>query len=216
MAESNVRYVITITRQFGSLGRPIAKKLAERLGIDYFDRELVDQAAKALNMKASVIGELEESARPKFFSMKYPLGTGTTEMQNQIFETQRMLIMKIASRESCIIVGRCADYILREYSNAIHIYIYAPDEIRKEVCIHDFHYSPEGAQQMMEEVDRAREHYHKQFAGYLPDDPRHKHLCVDSSVLGVDGTVDLLEHYVREFLSHRLDHNLVKDGEADG
>ncbi len=213
MEEKEPKYVITITRQFGSLGRPIAKKLAERLGIEYYDRELVDRAAKALNMKASEIGELEEKAHLRFFSMKYPLGTETTEVQNQIFETQRMIILSIATRESCIIVGRCADSILREFSNAIHIYIYAPDEVREKVCIQDFHYTPEGARQMMADVDKARIRYHKQYAGYLPDDVRYKSLCVDSSQLGVDGTVDLLECYVKEYLRRRRSHDLVKDGE---
>lgn len=108
------KYVITVTRQFGSMGRPIAKKLAQRLGINYYDRDIVDMTAKKLNVPVSVISELEESVQGKFFRMKYPLGMGTSEMQNSIFETQKKIIRDIADKETCLIVGRCSDYILQE------------------------------------------------------------------------------------------------------
>ena len=71
---SEERYVITVTRQFGSMGRPIAEKLAKKLGINYYDRDIVDMTAKKLNMSVSEISELEESVQGKFFYMKYPLG----------------------------------------------------------------------------------------------------------------------------------------------
>ena len=74
---SEKKYVITVSRQFGSLGRPIARKLAERLGIKYYDRDIVDMTAKKMNMRASEIVELEESVQGGFFRMKYPLGMGT-------------------------------------------------------------------------------------------------------------------------------------------
>lgn len=198
-----VRYVITIMRQFGSLGRPIAKKLSERLGIDYYDRELVERTARDMNLPAAAVGELEEAASRKFFSMKYPLGTGTSTVQDQIFENQKMIIRQAATKKSCIIVGRCADSILREFPNTLHIYIYAPKDVRKKVCIEDFNYSPEEAEKMIADVDHARVQYHRRYAGFAPDDLEYKDLMVDSSILGVDGTVDLLEDYVRKFLKNR-------------
>ena len=68
------KYIVTVTRQFGSQGRPIAKKLAERLGWDYYDRDIVDMTAKKLNMPVSEVGDLEEAVQGRFFGMKYPLG----------------------------------------------------------------------------------------------------------------------------------------------
>lgn len=200
MGESS-RYIITINRQFGSLGRPIARLLSERLGINYYDRDIVDQTAKKLNMPVSEISELEESVNAGLFSMKYPLGMGTTDVQDKIFAEQRRLIEKIASKESCIIVGRCADAILNEYPNLLKMFIYSPKEERQRVCVKDFQMTETEAKRMILEVDKARERYHKQYAGYLPDDLRYVNLAVDSSVLGVEGTVDFLEAYVKRFIA---------------
>ena len=156
MGESS-RYIITINRQFGSLGRPIARLLSERLGINYYDRDIVDQTAKKLNMPVSEISELEESVNAGLFSMKYPLGMGTTDVQDKIFAEQRRLIEKIASKESCIIVGRCADAILNEYPNLLKIFIYSPKEARQRVCVKDFQMTETEAKRMILEVDKARE-----------------------------------------------------------
>ena len=90
------KYVITITRQFGSMGRPIAKKMAQKLGIEYYDRDIVDQAAKKLDLPVSVVDENEESAKKivtnPFSRMKYPLGKGTDSTQDKIFEVQQNII----------------------------------------------------------------------------------------------------------------------------
>lgn len=196
------RYIITINRQFGSLGRPIARLLSERLGINYYDREIVDKTAKKLNMPVSEISELEESANAGLFSMKYPLGMGTTDVQDKIFAEQKKIIENIASKESCIIVGRCADAILKDYPKLLKIFIYSPKEERKRVCVKDFQMTEAEAKRMILEVDKARERYHKQYAGYLPDDIKYINLAVDSSVLGVEGTVDFLETYVKKFIEN--------------
>lgn len=197
------KYVVTITRQFGSMGRPIARKLAEKLGIKYYDRDIVDMTAKKLNMPVSKIGDLEESVQGRFFKMKYPLGMGTSDIQDNIFDEQRKIIMDLASRESCVIVGRCSDFVLREYPNSLHIYIYAPDKVRFETCVNEFKMQPDEAKKMMLEVDKARERYHKQYAGYFPDDVRYKNLMIDSSTLGLEGTADYLEKFIREYIGKK-------------
>ena len=197
---SEKKYVITVSRQFGSLGRPIARKLAERLGIKYYDRDIVDMTAKKMNMRASEIVELEESVQGGFFRMKYPLGMGTGNIRDQIFENQKTIIKELAEKESCVIVGRCADSILSAYENTMHVYIYASAEKRFENCKKEFGMEPDEARRMMLEVDKARERYHLEYASYLPQDPNHKNLMIDAGILGVDKTVELLENYVKLFL----------------
>lgn len=209
------KYVITVTRQFGSMGRPIAKKLAQRLGINYYDRDIVDMTAKKLNVPVSVISELEESVQGKFFRMKYPLGMGTSEMQNSIFETQKKIIRDIADKETCLIVGRCSDYILQEYQNSLHIFIYAPYQVRYQNCLNDFGMQPDEAKKMILEVDKARERYHRSYAGYLPQDYRYKNLMIDSSVMGREGTVDFLEQYIRLFMKKEHKLNKEETGKRD-
>ena len=199
---SHSRYVITITRQFGSMGRPIAKRMAEMLGIEYYDRDLVDQAAEKLNLPVSVINEVEEKAnslaKNPFFRMASPLGSGTTTTQDKIFEAQQNIIKFLAEKETCIIVGRCADFTLSEMENAIHIYIYASYEARLEHCIKDMGMEETEARRMMAAVDKARESYHVNFTGYTPDDKSHKDILIDSSLLGVEGTAGYLVELVKK------------------
>ena len=196
-------YIITINRQFGSMGGPIAKQLSERLGINYYDREIVDKAAKQLNMQISEISELEESAKGLLISKRYPLGMGTTEVQDKIFKEQKKLILNFADRGNCIVVGRCADDILKDHPNLLRIFIFAPKQERIRMCTRYYQMPEEEARRMVSEVDKAREMYHKKYTGYLPGDPKFMNLAVDSSVLGVDATVDLLEEYVRRYKAQK-------------
>lgn len=193
----NKKYVITIARQFGSMGRPIAMKLSEILGVEFYDRDIVDQAAKKLNLPVSIVDENEESAKEVFRNtysrMQFPLGRQkSTEVQDNIFEAQKNIINFLAEKESCIIVGRCGDFILSEMDNVIHIFIYAPYEERLKHCTNELGLSTEEGKRMIKKVDEAREAYHLQYAGFKPDDYKYKDIMIDSSLLGVMGTAEYL------------------------
>lgn len=198
------KYIITITRQFGSLGRPIAQKMSEKLGIDFYDRDIVDKASKKLNLPVSVINEEEESAvtskniNHAFGRMAHPLGKGTTEKQDKIFETQENVIKFLVERDSCIVVGRCADFILSEYPNVLNIYIYAPYDARVKNSVEELGLEINEAKRMIHEVDQARDSYHMHYAGFKPDDKNFKNIMVDSSFLGVDGTADFLVDIIKK------------------
>lgn len=195
------KYVITVQRQFGSLGRPIAKKMAEILDIEYYDRDIVDKAAEQLNLPVSVIENEEESAKEltnRFSKMRFPLGKSASNTQEKIFETQQNIIKFLADKETCIIVGRCADFILSEMENAMHVYIYAPYEERLKHCVNELGLDEDEAKRMIYEVDRARDSYHQNFAGFLPDDKAHKDILIDSSFLGIDGTAEYLVEAVKK------------------
>ena len=195
------KYVVTITRQFGSLGRPIAKRMSEILDIGYYDRDLVDEAAKKLKLPVSVVDKEEESAKKlpqnPFTRMKYPLGKGTSDTQDAIFEAQQNIIQFLAEKETCIIVGRCSDFILEEVKNAMHIYIYAPYDVRVQQSVDNLKMDIQEARQMIVDVDEARDSYHMHYAGYLPDDKNHKDIMIDSSFLGVEKTAQFLAEAVR-------------------
>ena len=106
------KFVVTITREFGSLGRPIAKRLAELLNVEYYDRDIVEAAAKEMHLPVSVISA-EEEKKSSFFKMVLPLGSESMEKKQKIFDTQAKIIRDLAAKESCIIVGRCADMYCR-------------------------------------------------------------------------------------------------------
>lgn len=194
-------YVVTIQRQFGSMGRPIARNMSEMLGIEFYDRDLVDQAAQKLNLPVSRVSENEETGEKKgrnpFWQMLLPLGSELPDEQDKIFEAQKNIIQFLAEKESCIIVGRCSDFILHDMKNAMHIYIYAPFETRVRNSVEQLGLSEDEARKMCVEVDKARDSYQQRYAGCLLDDKRTKHLLIDSSLFGVKGTAEFLVDAVK-------------------
>lgn len=192
------KFVVTIARQFGSLGRPIARKVSEVIGIEYYDRDIVDMSAKKLNLPVSTVSDNEEIAKSSFLNMSYPLGMGTTSIQDTIFATQKKIILDLAEKESCIIVGRCADYILKDHKNIIKVFIYAPYGDRLRNCVETLNMQPEEAKKMIADVDKAREAYHKHYCGFSMSDKDYKNIMLDSSLLGVDGTCEVLSQIIRK------------------
>ena len=191
------KYIITITREFGSLGRPIAHALSQKLGIEYYDRDIVDEVAKQLNLPVSQISDAEESSHNHFFAHMFPLVTDKQYIQDMIFDVQKDIILDLARKSSCIIVGRCSDFLLQNEPNVLNIFIYAPYKARLENCVNALEMSEEDAKRTIMKVDKARCAYHKRYAGYSPSDPLHKHLMIDSSLLGVEGSADLIAEVVR-------------------
>lgn len=192
------KFVVTITRQFGSLGRPIAREMSQLLGIEYYDRDIVEETSKKMNLPVSKISEHEEKYHSNLFSMILPLGSDNATRQDEIFEVQKGIIRDLAARESCIIVGRCADYIFRDNPDALNIYIYAPIEARYKNCVETLKMEPDEATKMIYKVDRARCSYHKRYAKYAPGELDSKQIMIDSSMLGVDGTAEVLADIVRK------------------
>ncbi|MBW4084970.1 AAA family ATPase [Paenibacillus sp. S150] len=192
------KYVVTVARQFGSLGRPIARKVSERLGIEYYDRDIVDWTAKSLNLPVSTVSDVEESAKSVFFNMSYPLGMGTTAVQDTIFASQQKIITDLADKGSCIIVGRCSDHILKDRKNIINVFIYAPYDARHRNCVERLNMQPAEAKKMIMDVDKARESYHRHYCGYSMSDKDYKHVMIDSSLLGVDGTCEVLVDIIKK------------------
>ena len=138
----------------------------------------------------SQIDELEEKVKKtstnSYKRMMYPLGTQSSTEQDRIFEAQQNIMKFLVERESCIIVGRCSDFVLSDEENAVHIYIYAPYEQRVKNCVNDLHLSEEEAKKMIRSV------------GFLPSDPKHKTIMIDSSSLGIEGTAEYLVDFIQK------------------
>lgn len=193
---SNKNYIVTIQRQFGSLGRPIAKKLSEILQIEYYDRDLLEIASKELNKTAEELSDYDEKSYSK---MKYPLGLGTPKIQNYLFSIQQCVISEIATYDkSCIIVGRCSDYILRHLKNTINIFIYAPYEKRLKNCVEVLGMDELKAKEMIAEVDKARDNYHKYYTGMTASTITGRQIMIDSSFVGPDQTAEILAEMIKK------------------
>ncbi|MDD7220729.1 MAG: cytidylate kinase-like family protein [Oscillospiraceae bacterium] len=192
------QYIITISREFGSLGRPIARRMSEILGIMYYDRDIVEEVSKQLQLPVPTISDVEERAPGSYFSMRFPLGNMTSDLQNKVFRAQQDIITELADRESCIIVGRCADYVLREKKNLMRVYIYTSYENKYDNCVNNLSMTPREAKKMIRDVDQARIAYHMRYAGYMPDE--NKDIQIDSAFLGVEGTA----WYLSQAAKHRF------------
>lgn len=192
------KFTITITREFGSLGRSIAKELSQILNVEFYDRDIVEEVAKKLNLPVSMISDEEEKSRHSFLPRMFPLGTDEEYMQDIIFDVQKDIILDLAKKSSCILVGRCSDFLLEKEKNNINIFIYASYEKRLENCVETLEMTEGEAKRMILSVDKARNAYHKKYAGYLPGNPEHKQLMIDSSLLGVTGTAKLIAQIVHQ------------------
>lgn len=192
------KFVITISRQFGSMGRSIAHKLSEILEIDFLDRDIVEATAKRMGLPVSVISEEEESNKLKFFPRLYPLGIGVPNLKDEIFEVQKNIILDLASQKSCIIVGRCADSILRDYENRLCVYIYAPYEARLKNCTDILQMDYKTARRMIKEVDNARDNYHKTYCPGWSTPFDFKDIMLDSSRFGIEGTARIIAGIAEE------------------
>ena len=195
------QYVVTVSRQFGSLGRTISQRLAEELGIDFYDRDIVEETASRMGLPVSVISGKEEQSNSIYFRRQYPLGTGISSMKDEIFLIQKNIIPALAQKESCIIVGRCADSILMDMENHLNVYIYAPAEARLRNCTDILKMDEKVARKMIREVDRSRELYHRRYCPEYVDASTNKDIMLDSSRFGVEGTVKILAGLVKEMFS---------------
>lgn len=191
------KYTVTISRQFASLGRTIAQKMSENLQIKFYDRDIVEATAKRMGLPVSIISSEEENSNSVFFRRQYPLGMGVANMQDEIFRIQSNIIRDIANADSCILVGRCAGSVLKDYTRCLNIYIYAPYEARLSNCIEVLKMDPKIAKKMIREVDKARENYRYRYCQGVQNPFDGYDVMIDSSKYGVDKTSDILTDIVR-------------------
>lgn len=191
-----VNYVITIGREFGSQGKEIGKKLAKELGISFYDRELIEISAEKKDMNPYVLEDYDESMETKPANKSIISTIKNNFIQDKLYETEAETIKEIAAKKSCIIIGRCSDYILKDMKNAIHIFVFAPYGARYNRILEEYGLTHEATEKMLQRVDKARHNYYKRYTKLNRGDRDGKHLIIDSSLLGVKGTVDILKEIV--------------------
>ena len=158
----------------------------------------MEATARRMGQPVSEISEKEERGGNIFSNRRYPLGTGLISMQQEIFYVQSNIIRDLAHKESCIIVGRCADSILQDISRCLNVYVYAPLEARLKNCTELLGMDENTAKRMIREVDRAREVYRLRYCDGVKSVPDHRDLLIDSSKYGPQKTAKILCGVVRE------------------
>ena len=198
--------VITIGRQFGSGGRKVGKLLAEKLDIPYYDKELLAEAAKDSGICQEIFENHDEKpTRSLLFSlvtgMQMHGDPGSMYMDmplnHKIFLAQFDAIRRIASEGPCVIVGRCADYVLRDKPNAVSVFVKADICQRVERAESLYGVDPAKAEETVRKADKQRASYYNYYATATWGDVNNYDLCVDTGKLGIEGTVELIEQYLR-------------------
>ncbi len=196
--------IITISRQFGSGGRTIAKALAQKLGYDYYDKEIIEDVAEKTGFSKEIIAKRGEEAPGKsifsygFEAQATPGIMNGMTMNDYIWTVQRKVIKDIAdSGKPCVIVGRSADYILKDYDDVLNVYICADLEFRKERIVKLYGENDKKPEKRLEEKDKKRAANHKHFTdlewGYAPN----YDICLNSSALGIDKCVEIISELAK-------------------
>ena len=193
--------IITVGRQYGSGGRYVARLLAEKLEIPFYDKELLAEVAKDSGFCQDLLEEHDErNTRNFLFSMMsgtQPIGEAGSmymdmPLNHRIFLAQFDTIRRIASEGPCVIVGRCADYVLRDHRNLVNVFIKAPVEDRIKRIVELYGVDPIHAEESIRKADKQRANYYNYYATGTWGDVNNYHLCVDTAALGIEGTVDLI------------------------
>lgn len=185
-------FVVAIGREFGAQGCDIAEKLAEKLGVKLYDRQLVEEAAKKLEMDEHTVQKADEVSAKDIEGLKTTYGVGNFYLSTQVLDAQADIIERVAQNESCIIMGRCADYILKDRDDCLKIYIYAPFDVRTKHIAEKYDMSMFSAKRLVRQMDEKRDTYYKYITGNRRGEHDGKDAMFDSSIMGVDGTVDML------------------------
>jgi len=188
--------IITISRQYGSGGREIGRRLAERLGIPYHDKELIILAAERSGYARSLFEEADQKASNSMIFSLMRAGSMVNSydlpLNDKIYLIQSGVIQQVARQGSCVIVGRCADYILQEREDCFHVFITGalPDRANRVVTEHEI--APSAAEGHVKERDRKRSSYYKHITDQAWGMAANYDLCLNSSKLGIDRCVDLI------------------------
>ena len=200
--------VITIGRQYGSGGREIGKKLAEYFDIAYYDNELLSRAAKESGFCEEMLENHDERPTSSFLYNlvmdTYSFGYNASHfvdmpISHKVFLAQFDTIKKIASEGPCVIVGRCADYALNDMKNCVHIFIYGDEDTKVKRIMKKYDLAAAKAKDTCIKKDRQRQSYYNYYSSKKWGRADSYDLCINSSVLGVEGTVKLLTQYIEDF-----------------
>ena len=191
------KVIITIGREFGSGGREIGIKLSEKLNIPFYDKELILKTAQKTKLEQTIVEKFDEKHSFPSFSSSNLFDIYQMPMSDRVYIAQADVIREIASKGSCVIVGRCADYILANDPDCFKVFITAPmrDKVERKRPLLEGETDKE-IENHITKINKKRSKYYAYYTDGNWGSAFTYNLCIDSSVLGIDGTVDLIIHAV--------------------
>ncbi|MBQ3800792.1 MAG: cytidylate kinase-like family protein [Treponema sp.] len=213
-----MKKIITISREYGSGGRSIGKKVADRLGISFYDSEIIDMAAETSGLSKEFISRTEQSISS---GLLYTLLLGTSyatpgttglhagtrasmsiPLADQVFNAQRQVVIDLAKKGPCVIVGRCSDYILTHTEeinkdDVLNVFIYAPLEFKAKRAVELKGLDEANAWKDVKLIDKRRANHYNTFTEQTWGDRKYYHALLNSSLFGIDGTADIIVNLVQ-------------------
>ena len=200
------KVIITIARQYGSGGKTIGMKLAEDLGVNWYNRDIMKLASEDSGINEKLFAQVDEHLKTTSLfgimkraydgSLIKPESKDFTSNRN-LFNYQAKVIKDLADTESCVIIGRCADYILRERTDVVRVFVHAPsDYCLKKVEETRAYPANENPEKYMQKIDKYRAEYYHYYTGQTWNDARNYDLCLNSEKLGFDGCVEAIKAYI--------------------
>lgn len=204
------KLIITIARQYGSGGREVGEQIAEKLGIPLYDKEIITEAAAKSNLNVEVIQKTEETAAN---SLLYTLAMGSNiagttlhfgykmPLNDKLFIIQSDLIKEYASQGSCVIIGRCSDYVLRDEANILRIFIYG-DLDHRQARVASRHPEIKSSQiiDVINKTDKRRASYYNFYTGNKWGKYDNYDVAVNSSTLGIEGTAEMICSFAKKMM----------------
>lgn len=195
--------IVTISRQYGSGGREIGRRLAERLGIPYYDKELIILAAERSGYARSLFEEADQKAsNSMIFSLMWAgsmVNSYDLPLNDKIYLIQSGVIQQVARQGSCVIVGRCADYVLQDRFPCVNVFIHAALQKRMDRAVKVYGLSPDDVQSVLLKTDKRRETYYNYYTGRKFGDARNYTLSLDSLGVGIENAVRVMADYVESW-----------------
>ena len=201
------KYVITIARQYGSGGRTIGEMLADRLGIHFYDKELMKLASEDSGINERLFNTADEKVKQSVFSKMFKTEKAYTGevispesggfiSDDNLFNYQAKVVKELAERENCVIVGRCADYVLKDYDHVLSVFIHGPKDFCMQEAAKKINLTGKELERFIAKTDKERADYYKYYTGREWTDARNYDLCLDSSKLGFERCVDEIIAYM--------------------
>lgn len=187
--------VITIARQYGSGGKTVGKMVADELGIPFYSRDILKLASEDSGINEALFGEVDEKLKKNALFRRFkdiydgdliPPDSDNFVSDKNLFNYQAKIIKQLAEKESCVIVGRCADYVLREYPNVMSVFVYADEKFCFDRAMERNSMSPRELEKYIAKVDKYRGDYYKYYTGQDWTDARNYDLCLHSGKLGFE------------------------------
>lgn len=184
--------IVTISREFGSGGRTIGKKVAEKLGIPCYDAELIQKLSNASGFAEEYVRQISESMPGGYLESLFSNRALGPTNEDILWDSQNRVILEIAEKGPCVIVGRCADYILRDSADCLKVFIHADMAFRAERIVNVYGERDQSPEQRLRDKDKRRAAYYRFYTDMKWGDAHNYHIALDSGALGIERCAEII------------------------